>query len=179
MVNGRTYSVDSFDSAEDGGVSLATDSTAALIVLVPENEDEETPFDLINDDEHGEEQDFSDTDWLCTSATPLSTAVVFIYLLSPFLSLGALFVPDAQIPLKVGIPAMCIFAISSAFARYIWYMLARYVRKTSMEDIVVSAFARKHGREGRRVFVKNLVKVGDGVLRTLLATTFLKGKLRC
>lgn len=172
MLNGRNPSVDSFDSAEEDTPESALDSTSAL-VLVLDHDDSDTPFHFSSDDEEDGELDLSEIDWLSSSTTSLSSTVVFIYLLSPFLTLGALFIPDGSIPLKYGIPALCVFAILSAFSRYIWYMLARYVRKTTTEDIVVNAFARTHRHEGRRTVIKNLVKLGDGLLRTSLSTTFL------
>jgi hypothetical protein len=178
MGNGRNSSVDSFDSAEDN-LGHGLDSTSALVVIVSENEedDADTPFDVTSDADD-EEQDSSDADWLSVSPTPLSSIVVFLYLLSPFLSLGALFVPDGRLPLKFGVPALCIFALLSIFARYIWYMLSRYVRKAALEDIIMNAFARTRRYEGRRTVVKRIVKSGDSLLRTLLATMFLKCKCR-
>lgn len=174
MLDGRNLSVDSFDSAEEDLPPPGLDSTSAL-VLVPDDEDE-SPFNRFSSDDEEEELDLSEIDWLSSSTTSLSSTVVFIYLLTPFLSLGALFVPDGSIPLKYGIPAVCVFAILSAFSRYIWYMLARYVRKTTTEDIVLNAFARTHRKEGRRTLIKLFVKLGDGLLRTLLATTFLRSE---
>lgn len=174
----RNSSVDSFDSAENDGPG-PIDSTSAL-VLVPENDDSDIPYHFSSDDEEDGELDSSEIDWLSSSATSLSSSTVFLYLLSPFLTLGALFVPDATntISIKFTIPALCIFALLSAFARYIWYMLARYVRKATMEDIVVNAFARTQRGETRRDFIKHVVKLGDAILRIFLALTFLRGELK-
>jgi hypothetical protein len=56
-------------------------------------------------------------------------------------------------------------------------MLARYMRAASMDDVIVDAFARGRGKEQRRNVLRNLIRIGTGSLRVLLATIYLRGKL--
>ena len=119
------------------------DSSAALI-LVPDTEDSaaNTPFSISSDDEYDSDDDSGvggTADRLQASAfPPLSSVSVFLYLLSPFLKLGALLLPNADLPLKVAIPALLFFAGLAAFTRQIWYMLARYIRRADLEEIMLT-----------------------------------------
>jgi hypothetical protein len=72
---------------------------------------------------------------------------------------------------------LCIFAGLSTFTRYIWYMLSRYVHKLSMEDIIVYAFTRTPRRDGRGEVVKGLIKLGNGIFRTILVSIYLRCEL--
>jgi hypothetical protein len=67
--------------------------------------------------------------------TLLST-IVLLYLLAPHLKLGAVDLPNSSLPLKFGLPALLLSALASAFARQIWYMLARYLRKAVMTKVL-------------------------------------------
>ncbi|KAJ7244988.1 hypothetical protein B0H12DRAFT_793494 [Mycena haematopus] len=105
---------------------------------------------------------------------PMAPSLVFLYLLSPYLKLGALFLPNSQLPLKYGIPSVILFAVLSAFARQIWYMLARYTRKADLEDIILDTFARGRGKERQRGWLRAIVRGGTGTLRVLLAFMYLR-----
>jgi hypothetical protein len=104
----------------------------------------------------------------------MAPSLVFLYLLSPYLKLGALFLPNTQLPLKYGIPPLLIFAVLSAFSRQIWYMLARYTRKADLEDIILATFARGRGKESQRGWLRAIVRGGTGTLRILLAFIYLR-----
>jgi len=180
---GRNASVDSLLSVDERTPLTATDAIPPetdpnpnLIVLVPDDEDDiDAPFYLSDGDEEEAEYDAAQLDWLASSATPLSTTLVYLYLVSPFLGLGAMFVPDANASRPWIIVAVCVFVLLSTFARYVWYLLARYLRKIRLEDIVADAFAKGRTKEHIRTRLRALVYAGDWVLKVLLAALFLRG----
>ena len=154
-----------------------TDSHPNLIVLVPDDEDDiDTPFYFSDSDEEEGEYDAAQLDWLASSATPLPTVLVYLYLVSPFLGLGAMFIPDGNASRHWMIAAVCIFIVLSTFARYIWYLLSRYLRKIYLEDIIADTFAKGRTKEHLRARLRTVVRVGDWVLKVLLAALFLRGQ---
>ncbi|KAF9777542.1 hypothetical protein BJ322DRAFT_1015606 [Thelephora terrestris] len=176
---GRNASVDSLLSVDERTPFTTTsnvepDSHHNLIVLVPDDEDDiDTPFYFSDGDDEGE-YDPAQLDWLASSATPLLTSRVYLYLVSPFLGLGAMFIPDGNVPRPRMVAAICVFLVLSTFARYIWYLLARYLRKIHLEDIVADAFAKGHTKERLRARLRTVVRVGDWISKVLLATIYLR-----
>lgn len=173
----------SSSSSDDSGRSSPVqgfDSSAALI-LVPDSDDPaaSTPFGISSDDEYDSDEDSDGVDRMQASAfPPLSSITVFLYLLSPFLKLGAILLPHASLPLKVAAPALLFFAALAVFTRHIWYMLARYVRRADMEEIVLETFARDRRKEGRRFALRQLVRLVSGLFRILLAVVYVRGEYR-
>jgi hypothetical protein len=170
-----TNSDDSFHSGLSRSPSLTgLDSTSPLILLPDSEGSIDNPFDFSDEDDDYEP--LETTGRPASLAPSLSPPTIFLYLLSPCLSLGALLLPSTSIPLKYGLGALVLFAALSVFVRQIWYMLARYLRATSMEDVIVDAFARGRGKEKRRNILRNLVRFGTGSLRVLLATMYIRGE---
>lgn len=181
---GRKTSADSLLSVDERTPLTTTndvfpdaDSHSNLIVLVPDDEDDiDAPFYLSDGDEEEEvEYDPAQLDWLASSATPLSTILVYLYLISPFLGLGAMFIPDGNASRLWMIAAVLVFIALSTFARYTWYLLARYLRKINLEDIVADAFAKGRTKEHLRAKLRAIVWVGNWVSKVLLAALFLRG----
>lgn len=168
-------------SSDDSGRSSpiqAFDSSTALI-LVPDNDDPSTstPFSISSDDDYDSEEDNDGVDRIQASAfAPLSSISVFLYLLSPFLKLGAILLPNVGLPLEVVLPALLFFAALTLFTRQIWYMLARYVRRADLEEIVLETFARDRRKEGRRSALRQLVRLLSGVFRVLMAAMYIRGE---
>lgn len=155
-------------------VLSAVDSSSALI-LVHEPDDHNLPdFSTDSDDE----DDAFDRQFEIrkASTTPLAPSVVFLYLLAPYLKLGTMLLPNAGLPLRYGLSSLIFFAVLSAFVRQVWYMLARYLRKADMEDVILDAFARGRGNERRRDILRRVVRGGTGGLRILLATLYFRGQ---
>lgn len=153
---------------------LANFNSSTSLILVHDDEEPSSPFDFPEDDEDVPES--PDFEIRRPFSPPMAPSLVFLYLLSPYLKLGALFLPNTQLPLKYGIPPLLVFAVLSAFARQIWYMLARYMRKADLEDIILDAFARGRGKERQRGWLRAVVRGGTGTLRVLLAFIYLRGK---
>ena len=170
------------------------DSSAALI-LVTDNDDFDTElsasFDLNSSDDSDEDEQDSHFDRLRSSSIPpLTSSSVFLYLLAPLLKLGAILAVEVDqtddngdgiltaLPLQWAIPALCIFAVLCAFTRQIWYMLAKYVRRADMEEILLQAFARKRGNssEKRRRRIRSVVRFCVGGFRVLLGVVYLRGE---
>ncbi|KAH9841783.1 uncharacterized protein C8Q71DRAFT_738799 [Rhodofomes roseus] len=172
----------SSDSSGRSSPTQGFDSSAALI-LVPDTDElsASTPFGISSDDEYDSDDDSGiggTADRLQASAfPPLSSISVFLYLLSPFLKLGALLLPDAGLPLKVAVPAALFFAALAMFTRQIWYMLARYIRRADLEEIVLETFARDRRKEGRRWAFRQIVRLTSGVFRVLLAVVYVRASV--
>jgi len=118
------------------------------------------------------------------STPPLPPFTIFIYLLSPYLKLGALLLPYHQLPLNYGLSGLLMSAVLAIVARHLLYLLARYLRKADLEDVVAGTFVstKKRGRrkerreEGIREFFRFLVRFGTATLRILVAAVYLHGK---
>ncbi|KAI0373665.1 hypothetical protein BV20DRAFT_962228 [Pilatotrama ljubarskyi] len=172
-------SSDSFASGRQSPLN-GFDSSAALI-LVPDAEEtpNSTSFDFSSDDETEEESDLQLERLRNSPIPPLSSLSVFLYLLAPYLKLGALLVPEAGLSKKGGVLTVVVFAALSAFTRHIWYMLARYVRRSDLEEIVLETFARGRGNERRRAVLRQLVRLSVGSLRVLVAALYLRFSVDC
>ncbi|KZT09256.1 uncharacterized protein LAESUDRAFT_735523 [Laetiporus sulphureus 93-53] len=170
-------SSDSFISGRDSPIH-GFDSSAALI-LVPDAEDAagNASFEFTSDDDTDDEVPDHSERIQASSVPPLSSVTVFLYLLSPYLKLGTFLIPDGGLPLKVAVPVLFFFAGLSAFTRQIWYMLARYVRRADMEEIVLETFARERSKEGRRWLLRQLVRVGSGIFRVLLSAMYIRASV--
>ncbi|KAJ7022427.1 hypothetical protein C8F04DRAFT_1223887 [Mycena alexandri] len=162
----------SSSSGESSPILANFNSSTSLILVHDDDDESSSPFDFPDEDE--DVPDSPEFEIRRAYSPPMAPSLVFLYLLSPYLKLGALFLPNTQLPLKFGIPPLLIFAVLSAFSRQIWYMLARYMRKADLEDIVLDAFARGRGRERQRTWLRTIVRGGTGLLRVLVAFIYLR-----
>jgi hypothetical protein len=169
----------------------ALDSSAPLLLVHDDDDDDddrdvERPLtlDFSSSDEDNDDLDDSLSPLYQIngklSIPPLPPFTIFMYLLSPYLKLGALLLPYYQLPLKYGLSALLISALLAVVARHLLYLLARYLRKADLEDVVSHTFVstKKRGRRGerRRDFSKVLVRFGTAALRIFLAVVYLHGK---
>ncbi|KAH7927767.1 hypothetical protein BV22DRAFT_1117998 [Leucogyrophana mollusca] len=153
---------------------LTGNGSASALVLLPDSEDlNHDPYDLTSDDDAEEEHD-AQVEIRKLAIPPLPSSTVFLYLLSPYLRLGALYIPDGHISLKYGLACLIISAVLSAFCLQIWYLLSRYLRKSTVEDIFLEAFARGGKKSRRRAIVRPLVASLTGLSRILLVTMYLR-----
>lgn len=150
---------------------LGEHSTSALILVHDEEIDDAISVTYSDEDEDGEIH-LIDT----SPELVLSPSIVFGYFLSPCLKLGAMLILSSQTPLKMSLPTLLIFSFLSVFARQIWFLLARYLRKSDVGDIVAEALAKGRNMEGRRSAIKSFTRSGSAVVRTLLCTVYLKGE---
>jgi len=150
-------------------------STSSLVLVHNENDasdDEEEP--LIYGGEADDAENFIEND--DSDATALAAPVVFGHILAPSLKLGAMLILSSQAALKVTVPSLIVLALLSAFARQIWFLLARYVRSPDVGTIVSEAFARGPRREGTRRMLRVVSRAGSAVMRLLLAVVYLRGE---
>jgi hypothetical protein len=169
------------DSLAPSPASAGALSPGAALVLMHDDAEltPDSPYFEFSD----EDEDDADTlhPYLervrASAVPPLSPALVFLYMVAPAARLGALLVPADGLPLKISIPLLVFFGVLSGFARQIWYMLARYVGKADMEEILVDTFARGRGREEMRQVLRRVVKGFTGVWRVLLAAIYLRGTI--
>ena len=158
----------------------ALDSSAALILL-HDSEESNVPFDFTDDeDSDRDESNLVSPVFdmrMSTVFPPLRPSLVFLYLLTPYLKLGALDLINSRLPLKYGLLALVTSALASVYSRQIWYKLARYLRKADVTEIVLDTFARRRSKERRRMVLRGSVRVGNGILSILVAVTYLRCEL--
>ena len=191
---------------EEDSPSLSTyDSSAALILVHDDSdqEDDDSPFPFTDSDTEEQRSDQRRVEFPSPDADfdddipspqfplrpnsltlpPLSPSLVFLHLLTPYLRLGALNLPYARLSLKYGLPALLLSAMAAAFVRQVWYLLARYLRKASLTEVVTDTFARSHGsahgrreraKERRRVVIRVILRTLVGVLGVLMAIIYLR-----
>lgn len=159
-------------SSGESSPSLCALDSSSHLILVHDDDDDSSPLDFSLDDDDDDDAVF---DIGRPYVLPLGPALVLLYLLSPFLKLGALLLPHTKVPLKFGLPAFFLFAVLAAFTRRIWYMLSRYLRKSDLEDVVLEVFAKGRGKETARAVLRTIVRGGTGGLRVLLASLYLRG----
>ncbi|KAH9485450.1 hypothetical protein JR316_0002358 [Psilocybe cubensis] len=177
----RQSTISSGSSDDDEACSpvlSALDSSAALI-LVHDQDEPTSPLDFDDDEDanNGDDQDIVSPMFEVRKSTvfpPLPPSLVFLFLLAPFLRLGALELPNCQIPLKYGLPALLLSALATAFARQIWYMLARYLRKADMTDIILDTFAKGRGKDMRRALMRGVVRIGSSTITMGVSVTYLR-----
>ncbi|EMD40155.1 hypothetical protein CERSUDRAFT_112364 [Gelatoporia subvermispora B] len=161
-------------SSGSGRSSEDYDSSAALILVPDSGDPSDRPFDIDLSSEDEDDEDAQHARLLASPVPPLSSPTVFLYLVAPFLKLGAMLVADVQTRKEVVLIAVVGFAGLSAFARQIWYMLARYIRCADLEEIVLESFAGGRGHEKRRRWLRYVVRGSVGLLRILLAAVYLR-----
>ena len=170
-----TSSSGSFASAPNSPTAAlsALDSSAPLI-LVHEPDEDDTPFDFSDDEDQGDDLVSPIFEIRKASIPPLPPSIVFLYLLTPYLKLGALSIINAQLSLKYGLSSLLVFAALSALARQLWYMLARYLRKADLTEIALDAFAKGRGKDRQREILRHVVRAGTGLLSVLTASMYLR-----
>ncbi|EKM79499.1 hypothetical protein AGABI1DRAFT_128651 [Agaricus bisporus var. burnettii JB137-S8] len=144
--------------SDDEPLDSATDSLAPLIVNHNDEEDEDerdhderpSELDIFTDSDDNDDLDDSLSPLYHIngklSIPPLSPFTIFIYLLSPYLKLGALLLPYYQLPLKYGLSSILVCALLALVARHLLYLIARYLRKADLEDVFSDTFDVGKGR---------------------------------
>ncbi|KAF8133824.1 hypothetical protein EV363DRAFT_1397236 [Boletus edulis] len=175
MSSGSRSSVDQHPASPS---SLpATDSTSRLILL-PNTDDNDSLEEYIADDEDNNE-DNDPQPGVNQLHPPLPPSVVFLYLLSPYLRLGAIYASDiGNISLTYGLTGLVVAAALSAFCRQIWFLLGRYLRKSSTEDMLIYIFARRRRRVLKHGLARYTFTITSGLFRLLLAAMYLRDSVR-
>ena len=106
---------------------------------------------------------------------PLSPTLVLLYLSIPYLKLGPMFLPTSDTPLSQSIPTLLICAAFATFTRELWYLLARYLRKMDIKEVVLDVFARGSDKTRIRILLRVIVRLGTFVMWVLLASASLRG----
>lgn len=142
------------------------------LVLVTDADSPNEELDFSSDDD-----DFSaQPDRLNASVIPpLSPTLILLYLSIPYLKLGPMFLPASDTPLSQSIPTLLICACFATFTRELWYLLARYLRKMDIEEVVLDVFARGPDKTRTRLLLRAIVRVGTFTMRVLLASVSLRG----
>lgn len=162
------------DNDDDSPDLSGLESSAALILL--HDSEESNTFDF-TDDEDSDRDELSSPMFDMRKSTifpPLSPSLVFLYLLAPLLKLGALDLPNSRLPLNYSLLALFTCALASLYARQTWFMLARYMRKADLTEVVLDTFARGRGKEHWRMILRGSVKAGTSILLISVAVTYLR-----
>jgi hypothetical protein len=178
-----SISRNSFDSLGRRSPSPDPLDSSAALILVHDEEEERNPFDIDDADEDDGDDDDDGIpsqfiDLRKASIPPLRPSLVLLYLLSPYLKLGAMFLLNTELPIQQGLPPLLAFALLSAFSRQLWFMLGRYIRRLDMEDVILDAFARGRDKERRREFLRSIIRAGTGALRVLISAVYLRGEIK-
>ncbi|KIJ62606.1 hypothetical protein HYDPIDRAFT_114264 [Hydnomerulius pinastri MD-312] len=159
---------------------LSSIGSNSQLVLLPDTEDGDSYDEFDSDDEADDDNELgSRLESRNLSIPPLAPSVVFLYLLSPYLRLGAINIPDGDTPLKYGLASLVIATVLSAFCRHIWFLLGRYLRKSTTEDILVHTFARGRGRGRKHVFARRTITAVIALFRILMAAMYLRDSVGC
>jgi hypothetical protein len=144
-------------------------------LLIREDEDEEDDpllFPQFDDsDAESEEHDY----YIPHDQRPLSPGRVVLLLTAPSLRLGAFALPSVlHFNLAISIPCLLVSAMLSLFVRHLWVMLAHYVRKVTVEDIVSELTVKFGvGRRWRKV-TKTLVRTAGSTFRVILLMFYIR-----
>lgn len=151
------------------------DSSSAL-VLLPSHDDED-PFEFSSDEEHEEHDPQLEISKL--AIPPLPAPTVFLYLLAPYLRLGAIIVPNGITSLKFGLVSLFVAAALSVFSRNLWFLLARYLRKSTAEDIFFEVIAKgiSRAKHRRRERIRRLLLCVTGSLRILMTSMYIRASV--
>jgi len=144
------------------------------LVLVNDTDTPNEELDFSSDDE-SPDQDGAQPDRLIASIPPLPPTLVLLYLFIPYLKLGPMFLPTSDTPLSRTLPTLFICAAFAVTTRELWYLLARYLRKMDIEDVILDAFARGSNNTRSKVLLRIIVRVGTIGMRVLLASVSLRG----
>lgn len=159
-------------TSSDDEMLSAIDSSPLILVHDEDEENSATSFDF-----DGENDDLDSSFQLVRPfVQALTPSTVFLYLLSPFLKLGAMQLPQSGLPLKFGVPALFFFALLSVFLRQVWYMLARYFCKPDLEEVVLDILAKGRNNERGRQVLRSTVRAITTAFRLLLAAIYLRGQ---
>jgi hypothetical protein len=111
-------------------------------------------------------------------AFKLSPIVVLLYMTSSPLRLGALLLSDldTHIPWKVLLVALITVAAMTLVTAQVWIRIARYVRQSSVADVVADGIVGKDEGVKYRKVVKGFVKVGGIVTNVLLCSVYIRGR---
>ncbi|KAG0704252.1 hypothetical protein DFH29DRAFT_912547 [Suillus ampliporus] len=151
------------------------DSSSALVLLP--NQDDQDSFDFSSDEE--QEDHDAQLEIMKLAIPPLPASTVFLYLLAPYLRLGAILVPNGTFPLKFGLLNLFVTAALSVFSRNLWFLLARYLRKSTAEEIFLEVIAKgvSRAKRRRRERIRRPLICVTGLLRILIAFMYLRASV--
>ena len=154
-----------------------SEGAAATLVLLPDTEPQ-NPYDLDSDDDIDDERD-PQLEIQRLTIPPLPPSIVFLYLLSPYLKLGALYIADGTASLWSGLVALVLATSLSAFCRHLWFMLGRYLRQVTLDDILIETFVRGRARGSKHSTSRSIISGVVVLFRILLAAIYLRGQQHC
>lgn len=170
-------SVDSLPSSPILVPGLSSTSSTSRLVLLPNTDVRDPHEEYTTDDEDENEDNDSQPGINQLPIPPLSPSVAFLYLLSPYLRLGAIYASDiGDTSLPYGLTGLIVAAFLSAFCRQIWFLLGRYLRKLSTEDIVIHTFAWRHRRVRKYGLARYTLTIISGLFKLSLAAMYLRGR---
>ncbi|KZV82451.1 hypothetical protein EXIGLDRAFT_778513 [Exidia glandulosa HHB12029] len=126
--------------------------------------------DELDDDEHQSREEQA------AQSFTLSPNLVLLYLVSSSIRLGASLLSDLEsyVSWTIIIPVMAVVALVFATTIQVWIRMARYVRKSSVADVVADAVVGRDAGVKRRKFVRSAVKLGGIVSNVVLCSVYMR-----
>lgn len=148
----------------------------AQLELVDDDNDDLDALPLPEDDETDGSDDHGRSSHSERSPT-LSPHLVLLYLIAASLRLGALLLSDldTHVSWKYTLPILIVGALITVISSQVWIRIARYVRKSTVADVVADALVGKDEGVKYRKVVKNVVKAGGIATNVVVCSVYLRG----
>jgi hypothetical protein len=175
----RRMSISFEQNSEEESRGSDSPQSLDLPLLVREDDEEEDElllFPQFDDSEmEMDEQDY----YIPHDQKPLSPGRVILLLSAPSLRLGAFAIPYIiSSNLTVSILCLLIASLLALFVRHLWVILAYYVRKVTVEDILLELLFKFGISRRWRWCTKSLVRFGGVLFRSILLTVYVRCKLK-
>lgn len=171
----------------DSPTSSPSPNSASRLILVQENDDfRDSPssypqFEEDSDDDDDDEDGRSSQDdhLVNQDHRPLSPLKTLLYLIAPALRLGAFLLPFlSSSSLAITLPCILVSVLLTSLIRQLWLLLARYVKRATVEEVCCEALGKMSNSPRWRGFVKILIRVGGIALVFLISLVYLRGESR-
>lgn len=122
-----------------------------------------------------EDEDESEDEQNAQSYT-LSPSLVLLYLVSCSTRLGASMLSDLEshVSYKIVLPVLVVIALVTFATTQVWIRMARYVRKTSLADVVADGILGRDEHARRRKVIRSAVKLGGIATNVLLCSVYMR-----
>ncbi|KZT36653.1 hypothetical protein SISSUDRAFT_1130220 [Sistotremastrum suecicum HHB10207 ss-3] len=179
----QTSSQPSSSAHPDSPTSSPSPNSASRLILVQEDDEfRDSPSSVPQFEEDSDEDDDDDDGrsshddhFISQDHRPLSPLRTLLYLIAPALRLGAFLLPFlSSTRLAITLPCLLVSVLLTALVRHIWLLLARYVKRATVEEVCSEALAKMSNSPGWRGFIKVLIRVGGTALAFLISLVYLR-----
>jgi len=124
---------------------------------------------LPQDDEESEDEQ-------TPASYTLSPGLVLLYLVACSVRLGALMLSDLEshVQWTIVLPVLVVIALVTFATTQVWIRMARYVRKSTVADVVADGIIDRDEHVRRRKVVRSAVKIGGIATNVLLCSVYMR-----